>query len=39
LEPEEVAPEALRTEAGFARYLELKEEFKENLNKIIKLKG
>jgi len=38
LEPEEVAPEALRTEAGFARYLELKEEFKENLNKIIKLK-
>jgi chaperonin GroEL (HSP60 family) len=38
LEPEEVAPEALRTEAGFARYLELKEEFKENLKKIIELK-
>jgi chaperonin GroEL (HSP60 family) len=37
LEPEEIAPEALRTEAGFARYLELKEEFKENLKKIIDL--
>jgi chaperonin GroEL (HSP60 family) len=38
LEPEEVAPEALRTEAGFARYLEMKEEFKENLKKIVELK-
>ncbi len=37
LEPEVVAPEALRTEAGFARYLELKEEFKENLKKIVDL--
>ena len=35
LEPEAVTPEALRTETGFARYLELKEEFKENLKKII----
>ncbi|MGI6425299.1 MAG: TCP-1/cpn60 chaperonin family protein [Tepidanaerobacteraceae bacterium] len=38
LEPEEIAPEALRTEAGFARYLEVKEEFKQNLKKIIDLK-
>ncbi|HQE05219.1 MAG: TCP-1/cpn60 chaperonin family protein [Tepidanaerobacteraceae bacterium] len=37
LEPEEVAPEALRTEAGFEKYLALKEEFKENLKKIIDL--
>lgn len=37
LEPEGIAPEALRTEAGFSRYLELKEEFKENLKKIIEL--
>ena len=35
LEPEVVTPEALRTETGFARYLELKEEFKKNLKKII----
>jgi len=38
LEPEQLAPEALRTEAGFARYLELKEEFKKNIQKIIDLK-
>lgn len=38
LSPEELAPEALRTEAGFARYLELKEEFKQNLKKIVDLK-
>ncbi|MDD4570438.1 MAG: TCP-1/cpn60 chaperonin family protein, partial [Tepidanaerobacteraceae bacterium] len=38
LEPEEVAAEALRTEAGFARYLEKKEEFKQNLKKIVELK-
>ncbi|NLU10533.1 MAG: chaperonin [Tepidanaerobacter acetatoxydans] len=37
LEPEEIAPEALRTEAGFARYLAMKEEFKENLKKIVDL--
>lgn len=37
LEPEEVAPEALRTEAGFAKYMALKEEFKENIKKIIDL--
>ncbi|MDD4570712.1 MAG: TCP-1/cpn60 chaperonin family protein, partial [Tepidanaerobacteraceae bacterium] len=38
LEPEEMAAEALRTEAGFARYLEKKEEFKQNLKKIVDLK-
>ncbi|MDI3481154.1 MAG: archaeal chaperonin [Tepidanaerobacteraceae bacterium] len=37
LEPEEIAPEALRTEAGFARYLELRQEFADNLKKIIGL--
>lgn len=38
LEPEEIAPEALRTEAGFSRYEELNEEFKENIKKLIDLK-
>lgn len=38
LEPEEVAPEALRTEAGFARYLQMQEELKENIRKIVDLK-
>ena len=37
LEPEQVAPEALRTEAGFTRHLEEKEEFKRNIEKIIEL--
>lgn len=37
LEPEEVEEEALSTESGFRRYLELREEFKDNLEKIIKL--
>jgi len=37
LEPEEVEEEALATEAGFRRYLELQEEFKENLRKMISL--
>lgn len=37
LEPEEVAPEALRTEAGFARFLQLQDELKENLKKIVDL--
>jgi len=37
LEPEEVAPEALRTESGFARFLQLQEELKENLKKVIEL--
>ncbi|OPZ74827.1 MAG: 60 kDa chaperonin [Firmicutes bacterium ADurb.Bin456] len=34
LEPEEIDDEALGTEAGFARYLQLQEEFKANLQKI-----
>ncbi|ACX51753.1 chaperonin Cpn60/TCP-1 [Ammonifex degensii KC4] len=37
LEPEEIEEEALRTEAGFARYLALQEEFKRNLKKLIDL--
>ncbi|MGI6632919.1 MAG: TCP-1/cpn60 chaperonin family protein [Bacillota bacterium] len=37
LEPEEVEDEALATEAGFQRYLELQEEFKANLAKVIDL--
>lgn len=35
LEPEEVEEEALATEAGFTRYLELQEQFKSNIRKII----
>lgn len=34
LEPEEIEDEALATEAGFSRYLQLQEEFKNNLGKI-----
>lgn len=37
LEPEAIEDEALTTEAGFARYLELQREFQENLQKIIEL--
>ncbi|MFZ5946025.1 MAG: TCP-1/cpn60 chaperonin family protein [Bacillota bacterium] len=37
LEPEDMDDEALTTEAGFTRYLQLREEFKNNLGKIIKL--
>lgn len=37
LEPEEIEEEALSTEAGFARYMELQEEFKKNVQKIIDL--
>jgi chaperonin GroEL (HSP60 family) len=35
LEPEEIEEEALSTESGFARYMELQEEFKKNVRKII----
>lgn len=35
LEPEEIEEEALGTESGFARYLELQEEFCSNIQKII----
>jgi len=37
LEPEEIDDEALGTEAGFNRYLQLQAEFKENVQKIIDL--
>lgn len=37
LEPEEIDDEALGTEAGFKRYLELQEEYKANLRKIPEL--
>jgi chaperonin GroEL (HSP60 family) len=35
LEPEEMDDEALTTEAGFNRYLALREEFQENLQKLV----
>ncbi len=35
LEPEEIEEEALGTEAGFAKYLELQDEFKHNIRKIV----
>ncbi len=37
LEPESVGDEALATEAGFSKYLQLQEEFKVNLQKIVQL--
>jgi chaperonin GroEL (HSP60 family) len=37
LEPEEIEEEALATEAGFARHMELQEEFKRNVQKLIDL--
>lgn len=37
LEPEEIEDEALATEAGFARYQELQEQFRLNLQKIVEL--
>lgn len=37
LEPETLEEEALATEAGFQRYLALREEFRSNLNKVIAL--
>lgn len=37
LKPEEIEDEALATESGFKRYLELQQEFKDNLKKIIEL--
>ncbi len=39
LEPEEISDDALRTESGFARYLQLQEEFKLNIQKIIDLRA
>lgn len=37
LEPEEIGDEALGTEAGFKRYIEMQEEFKANVHKIVQL--
>lgn len=37
LEAEEIDESALGTEAGFQRYMELQEEFKENLQKVLSL--
>lgn len=37
LEPEEIEDEALATEAGFARYQELQQQFNENLKKLVDL--
>jgi len=37
LEPEEIEEEALGTEAGFKRYLELQREFRDNLAKLVTL--
>lgn len=37
LEPEGIEDEALATEAGFARYLELRREFEDNICKIISM--
>ena len=37
LEPEEIEEESLATEAGFARYLDLQNEFRANLQKVIEL--
>lgn len=39
LEPEEIEDEALSTESGFARYLELQNQFRENVQKIIALRA
>jgi chaperonin GroEL (HSP60 family) len=37
LEPETIGDEALSTEAGFKRYLEIQNEFKNNVHKIVEL--
>ncbi|HEY3313749.1 MAG TPA: TCP-1/cpn60 chaperonin family protein [Bacillota bacterium] len=37
LEPEQIEDEALSTEAGFARYMELQEDFRTNLRKLVAL--
>ena len=37
LEPEEIEDEALSTEAGFKRYVDLQEEFKHNVKKVVEL--
>ncbi|MPM60582.1 60 kDa chaperonin [bioreactor metagenome] len=37
LEPEEIEDEALSTESGFKRYIDLQEEFKRNVHKIVEM--
>ncbi|NTW04599.1 MAG: chaperonin, partial [Peptococcaceae bacterium] len=37
LEPEDFEDEALSTEAGFARYMELQNEFKAGINKVVEM--
>jgi chaperonin GroEL (HSP60 family) len=37
LEPEEIEDEALGTEAGFNRYMDLQQEFRENIGKLIQM--
>ncbi|MDL2281059.1 TCP-1/cpn60 chaperonin family protein [Selenomonadales bacterium OttesenSCG-928-I06] len=37
LEPEEIEDEALSTEIGFRRYIDLQDQFKENIQKIVDL--
>lgn len=37
LEPEEIEDEALGTEAGFTKYMQLREEFRDNVRKIAEL--
>ena len=37
LDPEEIGDEALGTESGFARYMQIQEEFKQNVHKIVEL--
>ena len=38
LEPEEIEDEALSTEAGFARYMELQAQFPQNIQKLVDMK-
>lgn len=37
LEPEEIEEEALSTEAGFARYMELQNQFRQNVHRIVEM--
>lgn len=37
LQAKEIAQEALKTEKGFERFMQIKEEFKENINKLIEI--
>lgn len=39
LEPEEIEDEALATESGFARYMELQNQFRNNIHKIVEMQA